>query len=101
MFTYNITTKVDHSVVQEWLQWQKEIHIPEIMSTGFFSEHRFYKLLEHDDESGAVFVTQFIAPSLPDYQNYLLKSAPGIRGKSLAKWGEKAISFRTLLQNVQ
>ena len=101
MFVYNITTKVDHAVVDEWLHWQKEIHIPEIMATGFFGEYRFYKLLEHDDESGAVFVTQFTAGSLSDYHTYLLKSAPALREKSLAKWGEKAVSFRTLLQNVQ
>jgi len=101
MFIYNITTKVDHSVLEPWIHWQKEIHIPEIMATGFFSEHRFYKLLEHDDEVGAVFVTQFLAVTRNDYDSYILQCATGLRKKAFEKWGDRIVSFRTLLQNVQ
>ncbi len=36
MFVYNITTKVDNTIEEEWILWQKKIHIPEILSTGFF-----------------------------------------------------------------
>lgn len=101
MIIYNITTKVDHSVYEEWLQWQKDIHIPEIMGTGFFSEHRFYKLLEHDDDEGKIFVTQFIANTRQDYDTYIKEFSSILRNKSLEKWGDKVVSFRTLLQNVQ
>lgn len=101
MFIYNITTKVEHSIVDQWIRWQKEIHIPEIMETGFFSDHRFYKLLEHDDEEGAIFATQFFADSRDDYDKYILQSAPSLRKKAIEAWGDKAVSFRTLLQNVQ
>jgi hypothetical protein len=100
MLIYNITTKVDHIILNEWLQWQKEIHIPEIMATGLFSEHRFYKLLKHDDHEGGIFVTQFIT-SQKDYDRYLLQYAPQLRQKTLDKWNDKVVSFRTLLQNVQ
>ena len=101
MFIYNITTKVDHAVLEDWLQWQKEIHIPEIMNTGLFSEHRFYQLLEHDEEEGKTFVTQFLARTRNDYDQYLSAFAPGLKKKALEKWGDHVISFRTLLQNVQ
>ncbi len=101
MFIYNITTKVDHAILNKWLEWQKEIHIPEIMATGFFTEHRFYKLLEHDDHEGEIFVTQFLATSKEDYDRYLRQYAPQLRQKTLDKWNDKVVSFRTLLQNVQ
>ena len=101
MFIYNITIKVDHAIVDEWLVWQKEVHIPEIMATGYFYEHRFYQLLEQDEEEGKTFVTQFVAISRHDYDQYLLQFAPGLQKKSFEKWGEHAITFRTLLQKVQ
>ncbi len=101
MFIYNITTKVDHSILDEWLKWQKEIHIPEIMETKFFYEHRFYQLLEHDDEMGKTFVTQFLANSKTDYQKYLEQFATSLQKKSFEKWADRVISFTTLLQNVQ
>ena len=101
MFIYNITSKVDHTILNEWLQWQKEIHIPEIMATGLFYEHRFYQLLEHDDEEGKTFVTQYLAKTKEDYDKYLQHFAPLLREKSFQKWGDQVIGFRSLLQNVQ
>lgn len=101
MFIYNITTKVDHFACDEWLQWQKEIHIPEIMASGIFHEHRFFQLLEHDDEEGKTFVTQFLTNSKSDYDKYIAEFAPALRKQSQQKWGDKVVSFRSLLKNVQ
>ena len=101
MLIYNITTKVDHTVLDEWLKWQTDIHIPEIMATGFFYEHRFYELLEHDEEEGKTFVVQFLTHKKDDYHEYLHQFAPQLRKKSLEKWGQHVISFRTLLQNMR
>lgn len=101
MIVYNITTKVDHAIDIEWTSWQKEIHIPEVMATGLFIEHRFFKLLEHDDEEGKIFVTQFVTNSIEDYQLYFLSHLALAKKKSAEKWGERALSFSTLLQNVE
>jgi hypothetical protein len=101
MFIYNVTTKVDHSICDEWQLWQKNIHIPEIMKSGLFYEHRFYQLLEHDDEEGKTFVTQFITKTKNDYEKYIRDFAPDLRKKSQEKWSDKVISFRSLLKNVQ
>ncbi|MDP4283277.1 MAG: DUF4286 family protein [Bacteroidota bacterium] len=100
MFIYNITSKVDHAVLDEWLQWQKEIYIPGAMETGFFYEHRFYQLLEHDDEDGKTFVVQFLAKSRNDCDKYLQSIAPFLNKKSFEKWGDYVVYFQTLLQNV-
>lgn len=101
MLLYNITTKVDNIISEEWLQWQREIHIPEIMATGLFHEHRMYRLLEQDDSEGKTYITQFFTSSEKDYEEYLNHFAPGLREKSFAKWGDQIVAFRTLLENVQ
>jgi len=101
MFVYNITTKVDHTILAEWIRWQKEIYIPEIMGTNLFTEYRFYQLLGHDDEGGKNFVVQFIANHRDDCDNYLKQFASQIQKKIFAKWGDKTASFSSLLQNVQ
>jgi hypothetical protein len=101
MFVYNITTKVDHEIMGEWLRWEKEIHIPEIMATGLFIEYKFFQLLEHDDDAGQNFVIQFIANRREDYDAFLNQFAPRLQNAPFVKWGEKTVSFQTLLQNVQ
>lgn len=101
MFIYNITIKVDHEILNDWIQWQREVHIPEMIATGCFSDHRFYELLEHEEEDGKTFVIQFFSNTRSDYEKYLTEFAPALRKKSLDKWNGHAIAFRTLLQNVQ
>jgi hypothetical protein len=101
MFIYNITLKVENDILEEWLEWQKEIHIPEMIATGCFYDHRFYKLLEHDEEDGKTFVIQFYANSKNDFDHYVENFAGQLRQKSSEKWKDRVISFRTLLQNVQ
>ena len=101
MFIYNITSKVDHAILDEWLQWQKELHIPEIMATGLFYEHRFYQLLEQNEEEGKTFVVQFLANSKSDYDTYLQHFASKLQRKATEKWGDQVIFFQTVLQNVK
>jgi hypothetical protein len=57
--------------------------------------------LEHDDEEGKTFVTQFITKTKNDYEKYIRDFAPDLRKKSQEKWSDKVISFRSLLKNVQ
>lgn len=100
MIIYNITFKVDHESIEDWMNWQKQIHIPEMIATGCFYDHRFYELLEHEEEDGKTFVIQFYASSKNDYEKYLQNFAAGLRQKSKSKWSDHVVSFRTLLQNL-
>ncbi len=100
MIVYNITSKVDHTILNAWIKWQKENLIPEIIGTGFFLEHKFFQLLDHDDDEGKTFVIQFFTSSKENYEKYSREIAPGLRKKSFEKWGDHVISYRSLLQQV-
>lgn len=100
MIVYNITIKINPSIQKEWMQWQKEEHIPEIMATRLFANYKFYKLLEQDESDGPTYVVQFFADTYEKYQQYIDEFAPGLRRKSLEKWGDGLIAFRSILQVV-
>ena len=100
MIVYNITMKVTPAIEAAWLQWQQEEHIPEVMATGFFNNHRFYKLLEQDENEGVTYVVQYFADNMQAYQDYIDKHAPSLRVKAQEKWGNQFIAFRTLMQAV-
>lgn len=99
MIVYNITIKILPDIEEEWIKWQKEEHIPDIMASGNFSEYKFYKLLDEDDE-GITYVLQYFATSPEQYQEYITKTAPILREKAIKKWGDKFIAFRTVMQVV-
>ncbi len=100
MYIYNITTKVDNNIADEWKHWQKQTNIPEIMLTGFFYDHRFYELLEQDDDDGKTFVVQYFALELEDCKEYIRNYVSLLTERTFDKWGNQFIAFRTLLKSL-
>lgn len=100
MLVYNITMKVNPLIEADWLQWQKEEHIPEIMATGLFTEYRMFRLLEQDDADGNTYIIQYMTPDRESYLAYINVFAPLLRKKAFDRWGDQFIAFRTVMQVV-
>jgi hypothetical protein len=98
---YNVTIKVAPSIAAQWLSWLLNDHIPEVMSTSCFTDHRVLKLLDIDEEEGTTYVIQYSACAMEDYTRYLKEHADNLRKKSFDKWGDNFIAFRTLMEVVQ
>lgn len=101
MFVYNITIKILPAIETAWLHWQHTEHIPDIMSTGQFTEWKMFKLLDQDEEDGITYVLQYFAPTAENYECYIQDHAPLLREKALKQWGDQFITFRTVMQLVQ
>ena len=100
MLMYNVTTGVDKQIEQEWLIWMKEVHIPEVMKTKMFVGYRIYKVLTADQEDTVSYAIQYQAKSISQIEQYLDKFAPALREEVKKKFGDKAVSFRSLLEEV-
>jgi len=100
MIIYNVTIKVQDSIKEDWLSWLKEEHIPEIISTGCFTHANIMQLLEVDDTEGPTYAVQYYAESKGLYNNYIENHAANMRQKAFAKWGNKFIAFRSVMQVV-
>jgi hypothetical protein len=100
MIIYNVTTKVDNSIVDEWLKWMKEVHIPEVLNTSCFVSHLLLQLIEVDDTDGPTYAIQYTAESKALYNRYIAAFAAEMRKKVADKWGQKVIAFRSVLQMV-
>ena len=100
MIIYNVTTKVSHAIAADWLAWLKAEHIPDLVNTGCFTHAVILHLVEADDEEGITYAVQYHAESRALYNRYMEQFAAAMRKKALDKWGDKVISFRTLMQLV-
>lgn len=101
MIIYNITTKVHNSIAVEWLQWLKDVHVKDVMASDCFTEYKIVKLLEVDETDGPTFAVQFSAESKGLYNLYIEKFAGEMRQQSFDKWGDKFLSFRSIMQIVE
>lgn len=100
MYTLNITTKVQHDIIDDWIQWQKTNNIPNFMDTGLFENFKFCSLLHHDDEEGKTFVLQFSISSWDKYESFLEIYDAEFRQKAFEKWGDAFLAFRTVLESL-
>jgi hypothetical protein len=100
MIVYNITNKVHPVIETEWVSWQRQEHIPDIMATGQFAEYKFYRLLEQDESDGITYVIQYFSSSIDNYNTYVNEFSEPLRQKAFARWGNRFIAFRTLMQVV-
>jgi hypothetical protein len=100
MFLYNVTIGIDPDIEQEWLNWMKETHIPDVLRTGMFTSHKMYKVL-HDNNDGSIsYSVQYFANSLENVLQYLEVFAPALVEEHMAKFRNKHVAFRTLLEEV-
>ena len=98
MIIYNVTLKLDNSIAEEWVQWMKEEHMPELMDTGLFTGRRLCRLLEQDELEGVTYVAQYFCNSIGEYNTYIDKHANTMREKGFARFGNKFIAFRTVME---
>jgi uncharacterized protein (DUF2344 family) len=97
MILYNVTVNIDEVVAEEWLVWMKEVHIPEVMKTGFFVESKICRILAHE-EGGLSYSIQYLAASQQDFDEYERKHASALQEQHSARYAGKFAAFRTLLR---
>jgi hypothetical protein len=100
MILYNITFTVSNEIEEDFVQWMKSTHIPDIFATGLFTDHKFFRLLNSPDDNVTNYSVQFFAENTKKLIEYESKYAHPLRYETQARYGEQAIAFRTLMESV-
>jgi hypothetical protein len=82
------------------VEWMKNEHIPEVMSTGLFEESKFFRLLQEVEEGGVNYSTQYFAKRMEKIHEYQKRFAPVLQEKLRIKFGNHFVAFRSLLESV-
>jgi len=99
MILYNVTVNVEDAIHEDWIKWMREVHIPEVMNTGMFTEHKVLKILSLlPDEEGTTYAFQYFCNSLADLEHYQQNFAPKLQQDHSKRYGDKVIAFRTILE---
>jgi len=97
MIIYNVTVNIEGSIHEEWLKWIKN-HIPEVLSTGHFSEARLTRVLVEEEMGGVTYSVQYRAKSREALNKYYQFDADKLKGDAFLKFGDKMLAFRTELE---
>ena len=100
MIVYNVTVNIDESIVDDWLAWMKEIHIPEVMKTGVFIKSQLNRVIVEAD-TGETYAIGYTCESMKDLHHYQVNFAPDLQKKHLERYGDEAVAFRTLMEVIK
>ena len=100
MLIYNVTTNIETSVHEEWLEWMQEIHIPDVLATGKFLNAKMSRVLVEEDMGGISYSVQYTTVDRATLQKYYTDDAPKLRDDALKRFPNQFVSFRTELEIV-
>lgn len=98
MLIYNVTTNIEASVHDEWLQWMQESHIPAVLATGKFLNAKMSKVLVEEDMGGITYSVQFTSADRGTLQNYYQEDAERLQAKALKRFPNKFVAFSTEME---
>lgn len=102
MILYNVTIKIDHTVHDEWLDWMRTVHIPDVMNTGFFTRNQMVRLLDPPaDDEGVTYAVQYFCNNQEALRRYRTEEAPALMAQTEKHFGGKYVSFRTVMEVVE
>lgn len=99
MYIYNVTINVVEEVHEEWLQWMKEEHIPQMLDTGKFTKALMTRVLVEEAMGGITYSVQYTTKDKATLEAYYNENATELRAAS-KRFKDKFVAFRTELEVV-
>jgi gamma-glutamylcyclotransferase (GGCT)/AIG2-like uncharacterized protein YtfP len=98
MYIYNVTTNIEEASHDIWVKWMKEVHIPEVLSTGKFLKAKFTKVLVEEDMGGVTYSVQYTVLDKATLNRYYEEDAPKLIANVQRNFAGKLVSFKTELE---
>ena len=100
MIIYNVTVKINPEVHDEWLNWIKTTHMPNVMLTGYFQSKQIAKVLGQNEADGITYAMQYICEDMKTLHQYTITEAPALQKTHIERYKDKFVVYRTLLEIV-
>ena len=100
MIIYNVTITVEATVLNEWLNWMKRYHIPDVLDSGFFISATISRVLSNL-ENEHTYAIAYTCKNIKELQKYQRNLASKLQKKYIKKYGKKTVAFRTILESIE
>lgn len=100
MILYNETISIDNTVAEEWLEWMKQVHIPDVMATGYFLGNQISRLMLEVANDGTTYAVQYTCRNLKDLEEYQSQLAEELEARHHNRYNGKYVVFRSMLEVV-
>ncbi len=100
MILYNVTVSIDPDIANDWLDWMRNKHIPDVMATGCFRESRLSRI-QGEEQGGVTYSVMYLSPSKALMDKYQLEFAPALQKDHMQRYEGRFAAFRTMLEVIE
>lgn len=94
---YAVTVEVDRPVAEDWLEWMRRVHVPEVLAAGGFTSCQIGRREDPPAPDGTVvYVLEYLAPSAAALTEYRERHAPALQRAHTERYGTRARATRTV-----
>ncbi|MBC7921055.1 MAG: DUF4286 family protein [Ferruginibacter sp.] len=101
MILYNVTISIENACHDEWLEWMRNRHVPDLMATGFFVKNTILRLLTEEENGNTTYAFQYYLRNLTDLEDYQNTYGTILRAEHQQRYRNRYVSFRTVLEVVE
>lgn len=98
-YIYNVTINIQEEVHEQWVDWMKNTHIPEMLATNKFTSALMTRVNVEEAMGGITYSVQYKSANKETLERYYQEDAARLRNQSKAFEG-KFVAFRTELEIV-
>lgn len=98
MLIYNVTINIDENVLDAWLKWMQEKHIPDMLATKKFTKAKMCRVCVNEELGGATYSVQYTTKNKKTLEAYYQEDADQMRAEGARLFPNKFVAFRTELE---
>ena len=99
MIIYSVEITLQPAIEVEWVNWMRQVHIPDVLGAGCFLDCRMAKVLDTDGVE-PTYVLQYRCESLSEYERYRDNFAPARQKEHTERYAGQFRASRRLLEEV-
>lgn len=100
MILYSVTVNVEEEIHEEWITWMRKVHVPNVLATGCFLQHKIMKLQE-PPQDGHTYSFQYFCSNREILQQYQEQHAPALQAEVNVLYANKFVAFRSILEVIE
>ena len=96
MVSYTVTISIDKDIHDNWLQWMKDKHIPDVLKTGMFEGHEITKESMDLSDGKVAYAIRYFCKDMSHYERYQVEYAPRLQAEHEEMFRDKFSATRTV-----
>lgn len=98
---YLVTVWIDIDSADEWRQWMRTVHLPDVVDTGCFEEAWMCRQADDDREDRLAFRMIYLARSRAHFERYEAEFAASLQADHTTRYADKFDATRSVCDVIE